>query len=249
MINSSDTKQGVYIDLDALLDTRLGTIIDNFGQDKAISILSNGYFTRKSNTFEGITLTEFENLYALRTKKVLLNSMVTKVMRLLVDLVATMNKQAITSPLHSGPKVYINIYPYKLNELEVNTILKCVVLSCNKACDVVMINTAPENLTPQYCKNTFAVMFKYDYSEWFEKQAANFDKARCPGLTCFVPAMYFVREPTKEELEKFVKEDMHPLSAIEMASSVFIDLKLYETEYFCANIANDITTLKSYKNA
>lgn len=246
--NNLNKKQGIYIELDALLDTRLSTIIDVAGEDAALNVLSNGYFTRSSDNFVGVDKQAFDLAYANRTKDVLINATVTKVLSLVNDFVFAMNKQAVLGPMHAGPKIILNTYPYLLTEEETNVIIRGLVAATNKSVDITAVRLPPKNITPVFCKEQFAIMFMYQYDKWFEEQAVNFDNARCPELTCFVPALYFVKEPTKEELVELVAKDMHPLSAMEMLSSVFINLKLYEVEYFCANVANNIRALKSYKN-
>lgn len=246
--NKLNKKQGIYIELDALLDTRLSTIISVAGEDTALNVLSNGYFTRASDNFVGVNKQEFDLAYTNRTKDALINATVTKVLGLVNEFVFAMNKQAVLGPMHAGPKIILNTYPYSLTEEETNVIIRGLVAATNKNVDITAIRVSPVNLTPTYCKDQFAIMIMYQYDKWFEAQATNFDKARCPELTCIVPALYFVKEPSKEELAELVGKDMHPLSAMEMLSSVFINLKLYEVEMFCANVANNLRALKSYKN-
>lgn len=246
--NKLNKKQGIYIELDALLDTRLSTIIAVAGEDAALNVLSNGYFTRASDNFVGVIKEEFDLAYANRTKDALINATVTKVLGLVNEFVFAMNKQAVLGPMHAGPKIVLNIYPYVLTEEEINVIIRGLVAATNKSVDIKAVRLSPDNITPVYCKDQFAVMFMYQYDKWFEAQAANFDNARCPELTCIVPSLYFVKEPTKEELVELVNKNMHPLSAMEMLSSVFIGLKLYEVEMFCANVANNLRALRSYKN-
>lgn len=240
-------KQGVYVDLDALLDTRLSTIVNVVGQEAALQVLEKGYFVRKSDTFFNVDKEAYDKAYAERGAHTLKNATVTKVMRLMHELVHAMNKQAVGTPLHTGPRIFINTFPYVLTDAEESMIVRGIAAATNKVCDVIALNVSPGNLTPSYCKDNFTVMFKYDYPVWFEAQAKAFEVARCPALTCIVPALYFVKEPSTEELEQLVKADMHPLSAMEMLSSVFIDLKLYEPEIFSANLANNLEDLKSYK--
>lgn len=228
-------KQGIYVDIDSLLDTRFGTLV-GMGQEVLIGVLDNGYFQRRAETFYGVEKEVFDEAYKKRDKSVLAQSVITKVLGFVNELVREMNTQAIQTPFHTGPKIYINTYPYELNDSEAAVILKAVVKVTNQLSDVILIHKEPKALTPQYCDSNFAVMFMYDYAPFLEAQGEAFVQKRCPSLSVFVPGIYFVREPTAEELSSALETRMHPIKEMELISAPMIGLKLYEIELFCANI-------------
>lgn len=235
MNNSLDKKQGIYIELDALLDTRLSTLY-SLGEKVMLDVLDKNYFSRRSDKFHNISKEIFDKAYKQRNKKTLQNAIVTKTIGYIKELVTTMNRQAMETPLHTGPKIIVNTYPYILTEEELKIIIAGIAASTSGTCDIEAIHKSPEEITPRYCNNNFAIMFIYDYAPWLEAQTERFKTNRCADITVVVPGIYFVREPTNEELFQAINNGMHPLKAIEYISSVFIGLKLHDIDLFCANI-------------
>jgi hypothetical protein len=228
-------KQGIYIELDALLDTRLATIF-LMGEDKINEAFNEKYFERKTDTFKGVDKEEFDKAYKARDKNTLRQAVVTKAIGFIKELVITMTSQAVNSPVHAGPKIFINTYPYALEKEEENAIVEGMVYATNKVCDIQAVNMPPATLTPQFIKDNLSILFMYDYAPWLEAQAENFQKTPCPQYSVIVPGIYFIREPTPAEMVEMIRDTMHPLRMLEMVSSTFIDLKLYDIDLFCASI-------------
>ena len=237
MSNKLENKLGIYVELDALLDTRLSTI-HGLGEGKSLHVLKNGYFKRQTDVFDGIDKLEFDTAYQARDKTVLINAVVTNVIIYIKQLVIAATQQAITTPFTTGPKIYLNTWPYILTDEESDNILKALVVSTNKSADVQLINVSREDMTPEYCKKNFSVMFMYTYGPWLDIQSKNFEKDRCVSTTLLAPGIYFDRAPTEDELYNLLQKGMHPLRQVELMSSFFIDLKFQDVELFCACIPN-----------
>lgn len=235
MNNNLAKKQGIYIELDALLDTRLATLF-KLGPDIMIGALKNGYSKRPLEKFHGVEKEVFDEAYKKRDKSTLKQAGVTKVIGFVRELVRSMNTQAVQTPLHAGPIIYVNVFPYDMTPAEMDVITKVVAAATAGLCDVKTIRNSPEQLTPEFCKHRFAVMFMYNYPVWLEAQARNFEKAPLPDLSVIIPGIYFVREPTPEELREIVSSFMHPLRAMEFASAAYVGLKLHDIDLFCADI-------------
>ena len=103
----------IFIELDALLDTRIGTIA-NMNINLVEDILKDGYYTRIADSFKGIELDEFKFRYDNRTKSVLKDSMVTPMINMITEFANKLLANIVTSPNHYLPRVIINIHPYKL---------------------------------------------------------------------------------------------------------------------------------------
>lgn len=235
MQDSASKKQGIYIALDALLDTRLATIYQHHS-DKMTDILNSNYFTREIDEFKGIDKVSFKELYAKRNKLTLKDAMITRCVIMLKEIVKLMLQQAVTSPFHTGPKVFLNTYPYILEKDEEAVIVAALVKITNGIADIQIVHMTPQELTPTFLKENLAVLFMYEYGNWLDAQAENFKKKPCPEINLIVPSIYFDRVPTREELEEAIEKQMHPFKAIEFLSSVMIGLKLHDVELFCASI-------------
>lgn len=229
-------KQGIFIELDALLDTRLSTLY-SLGPDIVAESLSKNYFTRRIDTFEGVDKKLFKDAYNARDKVTLSNAIVTKAIGFVKELILLTTSQAIKTPFHAGAKLLVNIYPYELEDSEVNAIVEGVVYAIKGACDVQAVNMSLQDLTPKYCKDNLGYMFLYEYVPWLEAQGYNFKDLPCPEIMVVVPGIYFTEEePTKQEMKNAIENFMHPLRAMEFVSAYYIDLKLYDIDLFCANI-------------
>jgi hypothetical protein len=230
-------KQGIFIELDALLDTRLATLfLMNPANIK--DVLSNGYTERLSETFFGVNSKDFKLAYSKRNKRTLANAGVTKVIRFVIEAIRAMNKQAIETPEHIGPRLIVNTYPYQLDESEANSLVYGIARATNLTSDIDVVYMEPKEVTPSWCKENISLMFIYDYTPWIELHAEAFNKTRIPDVTVIVPGIYFVREPTDSELAMAIRENMHPLRTLEKMSSVFVNLALHEINLFCLNISN-----------
>ena len=222
----------LYVSLDSLIDTRLGTI-SKIDKDLVSKILLDGkYHTRDEDVFEGIDKEVYNDLYKKRDVLTLANSLLTNMMPLLRHLIGKLNEQAIVSPYHEGGKVVVNLYPYKLTKEEQNEMGNAITAWIHDLAPVSFINYSPTELTPIYCKNTFSLMVMYDYQDWLEGNSELFLSTQMPEITMFVPAIYFVNKPSEEELERITRESMSPLNAIQTLAKGIIDLMLIDVTYF-----------------
>lgn len=237
-MSNDNNKQAIYIEYDALIDTRLGTLA-RINSDVAKSVLESGtYHTRLNNEFPGIDKTEFAEMYQKRDVDTLKMSIVTNAIRLLVDLVGTLAEQAIATPYHGGSKIVVNTYPYKLSAEEKDTIGLAIRGWIGNLAPVELVHIATKDLTPRYCKDTYTLMIVYDHQEWMTTHAQAFIETRLPEVTMYVPALYFENTPTTEELEKLYKEAAHPMIALEMLASPIIQLKVIDVSFFSILTSN-----------
>lgn len=235
MENTIVKKQGIFINLDVLLDTRLATIflLDPELMKKS---LSANYFTRKEDSFVGIDKEIFKEAYSKRDKNTLKNSTICKIVNMIREIVKITLRESLSSPLHTGPKIFLNTYPYVLEENEEKLLVRALIHITEKLADIQIVNINLEDLTPKFIKDNLAVLFMYEYGAWLDIQAENFKKTPCPEISLIVPELYFSKIPTKAELDQLLEEQMHPFRLIEKISSPLIGLKLYEIDLFCANI-------------
>ena len=162
--------------------------------------------------------------------------MINKVVNMIRELVKEMLKQAMTSPFHTGPKIFLNVYPYSILPEEENVILRGLIHCTDKLADIEIINFSDDELTPNYLKENLAILFMYNYNNWFDVQAENFKKLPCPEITLIAPELYFKKLPTKEDLISWSEQQINPFKATEILSAPLIGLKLYEIDLFSANI-------------
>ncbi len=229
---SQDNPQVIYVELDVLLDTRLGTIA-RLNEDAAVKTLQSGYHARELDSFEFVDMNEFSALYAQRDGFTLSKSMLTGAVDFLRDVTAALAEQARSRPYHSGGKLVVNTHPYTrtLSSDELDEIGRAIAARMDGHAPVELVDISPESLTPYHCKQSYAMMMVYDFGAWMEMHSDAFRTTRLPEVTMFSPRLYHER-PREDELQIVTKEIMHPAQAIEMMASPIISLKLMDVKNF-----------------
>ena len=233
MSKSQDNRQGIYVELDVLLDTRLGTIA-RLDDDAALKTLqSGGYHAREIDSFDFVDMNEYKALYAQRDADTLSKSMLTGAIPFLRDVTAALAEQAQIRPYHNGGKLVVNTHPYTstLSSGELDEIGRAIAARMHGHAPVELVDISPESLTPYHCKQSYAMMMVYDFGAWMEMHSDAFRTTRLPEVTLFSPRLYNER-PREDELQIVTKELMHPMKAVELMASPIISLKLMDIKHF-----------------
>jgi hypothetical protein len=229
---STQQVANLYIELDVLLDTRLGTIARFYGVDVAEKVLLNKYHKRKFDNFPDVERDTFLEQYRQRDVMTLAHSKITNAIKLLQRLISALREQAINTPYHKQVKVVVNCYPYSLSDLELDAIGKALRVWTHDLAPVELVCIPPKDLTPEHCKSEYLLMLVYEYEDWLNLHSEAFKTTRLPEVTMYAPAIYFNQEPSAEELEKISREAAHPLWAMETLASPLIKLELHDIYYF-----------------
>jgi hypothetical protein len=222
--------ESIYVELDCVLDTRLGTIA-RISDEAALMTLQNGYHDRRADIFEFVEMDAFKTLYAQRDGDTLSKSMCTGVVGLLRHLTGVLAEQAIERPFHSGGKVVLNTFPYNMTTEVQDEIGMAVSAWIHGLASVEVVSVHPESLTPAHCKRSYAVMVVYDYGYWLNLHAKAFESTRLPEVQMFGPAL-LNEDYSDDQLEKITAEAAHPVRALEMLASPLISLKLIDARCF-----------------
>lgn len=229
----ADRRAGIYIQLDALLDTRLGTIAQHWGDEVALNVLKTGYHTRMSDSFAGVDKDVYQAQYENRSVDTLVYSRVTNTGSLVRQLVAVLADQSINDPTHDGAKIVVNVYPYELTSEERDLMGKSIALWTDHLAPVELVFMRPEDLTPVHCKQNYSVMFVYEYEQWYNIHNAALNEVGIPDVDLFAPALFKVGNlPTAEELEQVTREVAHPFKATQLALAPVVHLQLIDVKHF-----------------
>ena len=231
-MSTGKTLESIYIDLDALLDTRLGTLslINKGIADKVL--LSGNYHSRDEDVFEGIDKEVFKLAYSKRNTFTLANSMLTNIMAVVRKLVSGIKEQAIIRPFAEGAEVVINCFPYELSEDENIMIGKAVNSWLQDTAVIKIINCDKKEITPEHCKSNYSVLIMYDYGDWVNIHADAFARTQIPDILLLAPKIYFEKKPSEAELAEAIKDAMHPMKATEFLVSTVVELKLIDIKNF-----------------
>lgn len=226
---------GVYVDLDALMDTRLGTLVE-LDDSLLEHVMKNGYTSRDEDVFPDVPKELYRELYKKRDTQTLLYSIKTKMLEYLKETIQAMRKVLPLEAYGSKVDITINAYPFTLTPEQRQTYAELITDALGPLVNVQVIYAGPELFTPTYCKSNYSLIIKYEYADWLEYHAHAFQKHPIPDVTLFVPDIWFKDKPSADVIEKTTVESMHPMEAMEFASAPFICLKLISVAYYCADI-------------
>lgn len=224
----------IYVALDCLLDTRLGTLA-LLSEEAAVDALKNGgedYRNRKIDAFDGVSVEEFKALYAKRDVETLKLSLFTNVFTMLQGVVKTSYREAATGSQPPDLTFVINLHPYDLQEEEVAYIVDSVAKRTHESVNVEAVRIPNEFLTPAHCKESYAMMIMYDFVTWFEMHMKAFEKIRMPQVCVTAPEMFAEKLPTAEDLAFFEENKMEPSETTEKLLSPLFCLRLLEARMF-----------------
>lgn len=246
---ATDKREGseiIYVDLDALLDTRLGTLA-YLKNEYAVNALSNDYMTRDRDEFKDVSYEVFKKAYEKRDIDTLKLSTFTNVFTLLQSCIKSTFETAATNSNIKPIQVQVNVYPYKLDEEEMSEISIAVWSRLKEMVDVNVVNINDAFLTPAYCKDQYSMMIRYDYQSWLKihHDSHAFDKVKMPTVSIVAPAIYQSR-PSVEELEELQKQSIHPFDATEFSLAPFFTLRLVDISVFSIN--KQILNIKNKSN-
>jgi hypothetical protein len=218
----------ILVELDALLDTRISTI-STFGEDAFLSNIMGDYYQRGIDVFKDVDMDEYRLRYEKRDTRTLFKSMMTPIGKLIKEYVVTVLENNLSTPDHRKPKVVVNVYPYKLSEYEIRTVIGAVRSLTKDMADIEVIDMSYDQLTSGYVKTRLAAMVLYHYDLWLEAQSVNknFEKVGCPEVTLFAPRISFNEEVTPRS------DNKDPFEEMKLLASLFIGIIFLPIDNFC----------------
>lgn len=217
----------VYVELDALLDTRLPTL-GKISPLAAVQCSQDArYYGRICDDFSaicGVSHEAFKNAYALRDAETLEASLITEIPFILNELVSKLERDTIDMPFADRVEVEVNIWPYKL-ELETCRALELAVMArAGYMSKVTCVNIPYPKLTPPVVHQRYSGMIMYNFREWMALHMDTFKHFRMPKVTIMAPALF--HDPALIPSENaFVEDGMHPeVSPFQLSEMALIEM-------------------------
>lgn len=229
-------KQCVLVELDALLDTRLA-VLSSLNQEGAVKALeSPEYYTRQIDDFEaltGVTRAQFKEAYAKRDVEILKRSVMTVAPLMLNELIGRLEQDEAESPYVDSVEVAVNVWPYQLDDEELDGLNKSIMAYCGVETPVRMVNFHPMELAPAMIRTQFTGMIMYNFRDWFEYHKDAFATSKAPGLIILAPALWGEKIPAPEEyLAEGINPEISPFLLAEMALIDCFQLQLVQPAIF-----------------
>ena len=159
----------IYVELDSLLDTRFATL-SLIDPALTTRVMDSNYMTRTKDSFEHITPEVFEAFYSARDKSLLPLTKLTSLVPLLSDLIYKARMTDITLDGDGVIYLFVNVFPYKLDKVEIEAITKALLPYMTDVEDIVIIDQ--ENISPKWLDENVSMAFMYDAMEWIKYNSA-----------------------------------------------------------------------------
>lgn len=221
----------VLVDLDCLLDTRLGLLAQHKGVVAEQVVQNRQYHERQRDEFPGVSFEQFKALVKQRNVETLKLSVLTNIFEFLHLVVMSRLQECNEHNEVFSMEVVVNTYPYDLSSAESDAIVQIVAAKLAETVTVKAVRHADGFLTPKYCKDNFQVMVRYWWEEWLACQMKNFEIAAMPQVTVFVPALY-EKLPTHEDLQECERMQVKPFQASEKALAPLFALRIIDARLF-----------------
>ena len=224
--------KGIYLDLDAILDTRLGVIksLDNSLYEYYTNEGKEEYKNRIIDEFKYIPNKVFKYFYRNRTKEILQDSIVTPMLYVLnMSIDDMLTKRVLSEKTTKKLTIDINYYPYDLTEEEIEK-LKGAVYTQIASKEFVIVNfiSMPYEELSSSTVEKYGVMAMYDAMDWLDMRGLFKDvNVTLPSTHLILP--YLLQKPivfkSGENIEKYFKN-------IEELFTYYIKLEYNRMELF-----------------
>lgn len=225
--------QNVLIDLDCIIDTRYGLLVQKWG-GRVNAVDMQKYRERKtSRVWEhfGVPEKDWCDAYATRDVETLTFSAPTLLYVNLSAIMAAAVMQAMSSPLHKKPTLTINVWPYRLEEWEVDDILLSVGDILGADVTVKCVYIEPANLTPSLIKQQFNGWVLYDLLSWLSLHNEALAKEPMPDVTFFIPSVINVGNESDDVANQ--TGDGSPFSVLRASLGEYVLIDTIDVTLYC----------------
>lgn len=230
-------KHILLIDLDALLDTRLGTI-EKLNPQAAEECIENGFTKRAVDDVElftdKITNGEYKEAYSKRDVETLKRSRLTNMIFPLSDMIKQMDLNIMQEQgVISDGCVVINHYPYKLTKEEASTIRNSVMDYIGGGIKVHMAEFPYDQLNIQEMKRKdIRTFITYNSEQWFNEVLVNAPKSSIianPQMDVIIPKMVI----RKDAMDQFTKRDIELMGSNDIFDTMrLVMAPMFGVEFF-----------------
>lgn len=236
-MDPENTSRRIMIELDTLLDTRLGVMAQSETLRAWIEpLLEKGYRKRQSDHFS-LLLPEFpqavyEQAYRERNEATLRVARPTRMVGALTEITDSLEKKSIGTPFDGDVIIDVNIYPYVLSD-PVRAMLRDIVgVNVSISTVVHTVNYAPADVTPKFLDEHYAALVIYDIDQWMQLHVTALMEQKIPTVTLMTPARYIREIPTDEDCTVDERGAVNPFALFEESVAELISVSFLDTEYF-----------------
>jgi hypothetical protein len=236
-MSSSEQDHRLLLDLDALYDTRFGTLLQ-LNPEAALQAIRNGYQIREVDDFEtlthgAVTNEQFKKAYAARNLDTLKKSIITGIPVVLISHIETLVERMERGVDVSHVSITLNTWPYILPGPVIEAMVEALGVLIPPFVQINSRRINPKKLGPTDFKALFDGWVTYDFDAWFTMHHEELLYRRANSLTVILPRLHVSApgEYDTQEDEAMNKLDKQSLHA--MVLEEFIHLEHLPVVDFC----------------
>lgn len=233
--------EAILIELDTLLETRLGTV-DFINPEWANKLAMSGYQHRLSDDFNmfvpEIDMVKYKEAYAKRDWQVLARSAPTEFS---VDLTRILD-ELLFDPKRLSPnatmEIHVNIYPYDLTDEEKVAMVESIHEVTHTVFFIKLVSIPPYSITLELIKsNNWVAIFTYDLnlimSNMITMESIR-GKTRCNNVMLYAPHLTIDFDELKSTVEETTAagQKFEPFMHTSLILSPFITVEFVSSEYY-----------------
>lgn len=241
MSSTQQNPNNIYITLDSLLDTRLGTLI-KINNKFAFNVSNNEkYYNRQIDDFEddelgSLSKDNYDKVYSTFKNEIIHLSLKTKMYKFLKELCGILLEKTIATPYGSDIEVHVNIHPFNLNDEEIKLLSKAISFHLNNLYSVKIINISLEDLNCKHVKENYCAMIMYNYGEWMNLHQLQMQKREVKNVALYIPRINFVRLLTEEEVKDCTTDQGDIFDTLSIIVREFITMQFLPISLYCADL-------------
>lgn len=205
------SRQRIYVELDAILDTRLSTLssIDPSLYSKLIK--NEDYHHRRSDIWKDIGLDidqeEYDKRYANRGGDILKDSVITNMILMLKDIAINLIEHVTLDPHLDAIDLTLNTYPYEMSEDVTKSILGTLAETLGREINYSAVHYSPLQVLPQYIDTKFDLVIMYHFKEWVDLHYKGLIDNKLVTIQFYAPSLY-KESVDEDEMREIIKESL-----------------------------------------
>lgn len=229
-------RQCILVELDCLLDTRLGTLI-KLDESVATEVIKSDYHLRESDRWNELVDIEvdqagYDYLYRSRDVDTLKLSKITSLLPVLSKMLADVCESSLSDIESEGVQLHINYHPYKLSDTDIEALKQALRYHLTLPVELSFVSIPMVGLMPSVVKDTYDGVIMYDIDGWLKKHQNALIECAMPTVIFMGPAIYFNEKPTAEQVREEIGDEYTPFQAIEIVLAEYIALRLIDVSNF-----------------
>jgi hypothetical protein len=205
----NDDGYDIMVEIDALLDTRVGSIARLSDEAAAKTFEDMRYYTRENDDFEsftGLTKAVTDKAYAERDSETLASSIMTQMVLQLDEIAKSIYFDGMARHIKQDFKIEINLYPYEIRNDEAAAIAAAVKSKLTVDVPVMCVYLKPEEVSPSRLRASYSGIILYNFQTWLTANAKAIERSYFPRVTVLAPRLYVDKVPP-EELKRLKEHD------------------------------------------